>query len=52
VNPHGPEQEPQSVWDDGDVAEASRSEEDAGPGTPARETLSDATQLYLHQIGL
>ena len=52
MNRHGPEQEPQTVWDDGDLAEAHRSEEEAGPATPTAETLSDATQLYLHQIGL
>src|SRR5262249_28123791 len=51
VNPHGPEQEPQT-WDDSDLAEANRSEEGAAPATPAGESLSDATQLYLHQIGL
>lgn len=51
MSPNGPE-ELQTGWDDSDLAEANRSEEEAVPATPAGEALSDATQLYLHQIGL
>jgi RNA polymerase nonessential primary-like sigma factor len=52
VNPNGPEQELQTGWEDSDLAEASRAAEEAEPAAPAEEALSDATQLYLHQIGL
>jgi len=54
VSSRGPEQDLHTGWDDTDLAEASRAAEEAEPVAPAEEpeALSDATQLYLHQIGL
>ena len=49
-----PDQDFGAGWDDTDLAEANRAAGEAGPVGPAEEpeALSDATQLYLHQIGL
>jgi RNA polymerase nonessential primary-like sigma factor len=53
VSPREPEQEAQPGWDDLDPADETRAaEESATAVEEAPEGLSDATQLYLHQIGL
>jgi RNA polymerase nonessential primary-like sigma factor len=63
VNSRGPEQDPQAGWrgnDPGEAAEPETSGEgpeiagraQARDDAPKAEALSDATQLYLHQIGL
>jgi RNA polymerase nonessential primary-like sigma factor len=55
VSSRAPDQELEAGWDDSDLAEATRAPEQAEPAAEAEEApeaLSDATQLYLHQIGL
>jgi hypothetical protein len=55
VNPIAQERELEAGWDDTDLAEATGSTEGPGSATgpdDASESLSDATQLYLHRIGL